>query len=84
MKIKYRIGVPNFDATMCTLRIGDETRQIGRRKAKDMVFQAILDGDYVKLDEPIHIEGTTMQMITIIDREELNRAMAEYKQEQKS
>ena len=81
MKIKYRIGVPKFDAAMCALKTeSGETRQIGRRKAKDIVFQAILDNDHVRLDDTLHMDGHTMQVITIIDKEEFAVGISEYKQ----
>lgn len=81
MKIKYRVGVPKFDAAMCALKLeSGETRQVGRRKAKDIIFQAILDGDHVRLDDPLHMDGHTMQMITIIDKEEFAREILEYEQ----
>jgi hypothetical protein len=78
---KYLIGVPKFEATMCALRIKGEVRQIGRRKAKDIVFQAMLDGDYVKLNDPIEMEGTTMQMIGIYDKDEFLEAVIQYEKE---
>lgn len=81
MQIKYRIGVAKFDAAMCALKTeSGETQQIGRRKAKDIVFQAILDSDHVRLDNPIEMDGHIMQMITIIDKEEFARGILEYEQ----
>lgn len=78
LKRKYLIGVPKFDATMCALRIGGDARQIGRRKAKDMIFQAVLDGDYIKLLDPIKIEGTSMEMIVVYDKDVYEAAISEF------
>lgn len=79
LKYKITIGVPSFDASKCVLKKDGIVTEIGRRKAKDIVFQSLLDGDTVGLGDPIIVDGMTIQMIVIYDKHEFQRAMESYK-----